>query len=113
MTLQEKCFMIDLIKRNYRRRMLCLGLKMVLIIAGFSTIYVAKITEIYFLFLPGDGLLVIGILSIALANYKLLGFESTSPWKLKKIQADVIDQHAKDDFEDLINSVPLKEYFKI
>ena len=106
MTLQEKAFMIDLIKKNYRRRMTFLILKCMLLLVGY-------------LIPAGHIMTIVGISCVTIAalllflNHQPFGFDMASPWKIKKVQAEALEQHSKADFEELSHSVPLKEYFEI
>jgi len=95
--------MIDLIKRNYRRRLTWLVIKLILITIGIFGLWATNFIEASIF--PWVGI-IIGVLGT------LLLFSSKTHPSVKN-QLEALDQHSKADFEDLIHSVPLKEYFEI
>ncbi|MFZ4632519.1 MAG: hypothetical protein ACOYL8_04980 [Patescibacteria group bacterium] len=116
MTLKEKAFMIDLIKRNYRRRMKYFFIELAIIIVGlifFATVASRRVEGLGAI--EGFGaivLIVIGVVFMVFAN-RPFGYDMASPWKIKKIQTETLNQYSKLDFEELERSVPLHEYFYV
>jgi len=111
MTLQEKAFMCDLIKKTYRRRMFVFIL---FVVAIFTPIAIGT-----FLKLAVVSALILGAVSFVIflvAVFYYQGneyFLSSMPWKLKKMQVEALESYSKSDFEDLICSAPLNEYFHV
>lgn len=108
MTLQEKVFMIDLIKRNYRRRTTFFVLNMMLAMGGLTLIPSGEIDTII-----GIICFLVGMSLIFFTNSPYQ--ENLTPWKNKKNQLKALEEQyeAKADFEELQRCVPLKEYFEI
>lgn len=110
MTLQEKALMCDLINKNYRRRMFWFFLNVLIFIASISFTVFAIITK-----MPG----VIQFVSLlmtaitALPQILLNADDVKFPWVVKKRQSDVLHAHSERDFAELINSVPMAEYFYV
>jgi hypothetical protein len=110
MTLQEKAFMCDLIKKTYRRRMfifymfvIAIGTPILFIIFGHQTsMFNVLLASISFIFLL-----------TAVFYYNQSKYLSLMPWNLKNKQVEALESYSKSNFKDLICSVPLKEYFTV
>lgn len=119
MTLKEKAFMIDLIKRNYRRRNAGLCFDIVLILLGICCLLLTMINEskisenlIGILIVTFIAFIFIGL--IHMVSYALsFGLDHETPRGIKKRQLKALEENKKADFEELIHCVPLKEYFEI
>ncbi len=102
--------MTDLIKRNYRRRMLWFYINVITWCISMAFTVFAIVTKM-------PGIIQFGALLItaAIAAPSLIcNADSVNlPWVVKKRQLNAIKQFQKADFEDLKFSVPLKEYFEI
>jgi len=109
MTLKEKAFMIDLIKKNYRRRITFFILNLMLALTGLILIPCGKIDTIIgmFCFLTG----VVLIIFAKRPFYQ----ENLTPWAIKEDQFKALEEQysANANFDELIYCVPLKEYFEI
>ena len=111
MTLQEKAFMCDLIKKTYRRRMLVFTLFVVAIFMPIATGIFLKLAVASVLILGAASFI---IFLVAFFYYQGNAyFLCSMPWKLKKMQVEALEAYSKGDFEDLICSAPLAEYFSI
>ena len=106
MTLQEKAFMIDLIKRNYRRRV------------AYELIIMGALTISILIYDLTDGTVssTFGLITLALLLllFIFIIFTKRAPAKKREQLKALREQYdAKADFEELLRCVPLKEYFEI
>ena len=110
MELKEKVFMVDLIQRRYRRHVGYLIFGAALIIIGWTAFcYTDKI-----FFKLSLGLSVISIFLFSMTLGVIIALIDKAI-KIKKAQYKALEEqyNAKADFEELICSVPLKEYFEV
>lgn len=105
MKLQEIVFMSDLIKRNYRRRMFWFFMRIFVIILCFEPFLCSQ-----FFWVKA---LEIAILVFVVLQSLNLYHDSNWPWTIKKNQAKALNQFSEAEFDELICSVPLKEYFNV
>ena len=110
MTLQEKAFMCDLIKKTYRQRMFVFYLFVIVI----------SIPILIILFWQLETVVIISLISISIVffiiaclYYNQSKYLTLMPWALKRMQVQALEDYSKSDFEDLICSVPLKEFFVV
>ncbi len=107
MTLQERAFVINLIERKFEKKIFysvfCIlngfifGTLSVVITPGKETGYIAIASWLLGLFF-----IIAGVMNLAL----------NQPWSTKKSQFKALDEQLNANFEDLIHSVPLKEFFE-
>jgi hypothetical protein len=113
MTLKETAFMVDLIKANYRRRMIGFLVNMVVIFIAIILVFLIKPSDNFMGFLQGISLIV-AVLALVrmLLVYYSTDNQSDFPWSIRKRQMFALQEtiKAKADFEDLGSSVPLQEY---
>ncbi len=105
MTLQEKAFMSDLIKKNYRRRMFWFFARIFVVILCFEPFFCSQFSWV-------KALEIVILVFVVLQSLDLY-HDSNWPWSIKTRQAKALSQFSKADFEELICSVPLKEYFNV
>jgi hypothetical protein len=111
MTSQEKVFMCDLIKRNYRRRMFWFSMNLVAIIA---TIFGSAFANTEGSNRPLFLLIAVILLLIYVRNYLVDDDEGSKlPWKIKKAQAKALNEFKNAGFAEMDSSVVLKEYFEV
>jgi hypothetical protein len=116
MRLQEKAFMIDLINRRYYQRISFRIFEAILALVGFVIILIATcLLPDTVIGLPMTALGIIsffvGVLAIIFLH-KPIGLEESSPKRIKEKQIEALEQNKHTSFEDLIYSIPLKEYFE-
>lgn len=111
MTLQEKAFMLNLIRSAYRRRMWILFTTLTLVSSPFLAIY---------LLLHGDisspamlSLLAIGgTVGLLLFFFKyFIKTQTIRPWVIKREQMCDLETWGEDNFEALSSAPSLNEYF--
>jgi hypothetical protein len=116
MTLKEKAFMLDLINCNFRRRTIFSIFETVLIFGGLGSIFV--INMLLTITIVSVFITILGVISFLVGIFLILfchkpfGLKELSPRGIKEAQLKALKQHANADFEELIHSVPLKEYFE-
>lgn len=108
MKLQEIAFMSDLIKRNYRRRMFWFCLYLFVVLSYCSLLFFIETNNAEKLL---SFLIATVIVVPPLLHYMGTDSEPNFPWSIKKRQTKALSQFSKVEFDELICSVPLKEYF--
>ena len=113
MKLQEKMFLCELIKRNYRRRMTWFWLQFFTLVACLCGVISHFITgsmhTIATISIIGSVALIVNASRLYMSV-----FSSGFPWKIKQDQADTLEQIWKEvDFEDLRGYVRLNEYTEV
>jgi len=111
MTLHEQAFMVDLIKRSYRRRMFYFCLNLLSILIPVIPLYWVKLSS------PREfGAMVAMIVFIIRVIYIYFAsdeYRDNLPWSIKKRQYKLLIANWKLDLEELRFCLPLWEYFHI
>ena len=115
MKLQETAFMISLIRANYHRRMKYFLINLAIIIIPLVVLYYYHDKFVLSL---GQALSLYACAGLAAIRLLLVYFDDDQvnlPWSIKKRQTKALNEtiSAEAPFEDLGNSVPLQEYFRV
>lgn len=111
MTLHEQAFMVYLIKRNYRRRMVYFCFNLITILIPVIVLYWLKLSG------PREfGVMLVTIMFFIRVIYIYFAddeYHDNLPWSIKKRQNKLLIANKKSDFEELRFCVPLREYFYV